>query len=47
MKYTYLLVLLKSKQMYKIHGLWIDYSDGGYPSYCKENYLMKHKFYQL
>jgi ribonuclease I len=31
MNFTYILALLN----YKIHGLWIDYTNGSYPMFCR------------
>ena len=33
----YILSLLKSRKgFWHIHGLWVDYKNGGYPSFCKK-----------
>ena len=42
--FTYLLALQKCHKNsdYTIHGLWIDYSKGGYPAFCKNTPYNEH-----
>ena len=43
----YYLALLKNKNVpsgYQIHGLWSNYADGNYPSYCKKVHFDMDKF---